>query len=294
MEALSLGGVPTVLFIGIPDAELLARFADCRAIGLAGTSRSETPEWMETHLPAGLRVAEVAWRCCLPLQGLLDLRFQPGSRQHRPGHRDRPAGLRPEAPCRRGRGAAAQALHRLRQSVRWLPGRDLSYRPPPGDEPASGDADGRGGPARPSLPPDERRVAALIDLAALARGRMPRPAYRRRGGSRGNRAARRGRPRNAGGLLASSSGGWRTPRRRLSSSAPPASNMRCCQTWIENGLVRARLPSRRSDPVDQHGGRLRQRLADDRKPDRLSPRATASTASRSIRSRCLGGSEDTW
>ena len=52
MEALSSGGVPTVLFLGIPDAELLARFADCRAVGLAGTSRSETPEWMERNLPA--------------------------------------------------------------------------------------------------------------------------------------------------------------------------------------------------------------------------------------------------
>ena len=52
MEALSSGGVPTVLFLGIPDAELLARFADCRAVGLAGTSRSETPEWMDENLPA--------------------------------------------------------------------------------------------------------------------------------------------------------------------------------------------------------------------------------------------------
>ena len=33
--------------------------------------------------------------------------------------------------------------------------RDLSYRPPPGDEPASGHADGRGGPAPPPLPPDQ-------------------------------------------------------------------------------------------------------------------------------------------
>ncbi|CCV08901.1 conserved hypothetical protein [Mesorhizobium metallidurans STM 2683] len=50
MEALELGGVPTVLFMRQPDAAQLARFAHCRAIGLAGTSRSETPQWMETHL----------------------------------------------------------------------------------------------------------------------------------------------------------------------------------------------------------------------------------------------------
>jgi len=52
MEALSLGGVPTVLFMKRPDEVLLARFAHCRAIGLAGTARSETPEWMDTHLTA--------------------------------------------------------------------------------------------------------------------------------------------------------------------------------------------------------------------------------------------------
>lgn len=50
LEALSLGGVPTVLFLKVPDAALLGRFGDCRAVGLAGTARSETPEWMDTHL----------------------------------------------------------------------------------------------------------------------------------------------------------------------------------------------------------------------------------------------------
>lgn len=50
MEALELGGVATVLFMRHPDEALLSRFADCRAVGLAGTSRSETPQWMDTHL----------------------------------------------------------------------------------------------------------------------------------------------------------------------------------------------------------------------------------------------------
>ncbi|MCE8020943.1 four-carbon acid sugar kinase family protein [Halomonas sp. MCCC 1A11036] len=50
MEALSLGGIATVLFLDPPSAEQLACFADCQAIGLAGTSRSETPEWMDDHL----------------------------------------------------------------------------------------------------------------------------------------------------------------------------------------------------------------------------------------------------
>jgi uncharacterized protein YgbK (DUF1537 family) len=52
MEALASNGVPTVLFLGIPSAETAQRFADYRAFGIAGTSRSETPEWMDSHLPA--------------------------------------------------------------------------------------------------------------------------------------------------------------------------------------------------------------------------------------------------
>ncbi len=50
MEALASNGVPTVLFMDIPDAEMLARFSHCRAIGIAGTSRSEPPDWMEKNL----------------------------------------------------------------------------------------------------------------------------------------------------------------------------------------------------------------------------------------------------
>ena len=52
MEALSSGGVPTVLFLAVPEESLLARFADYRAFGIAGTSRSETPSWMDANLPA--------------------------------------------------------------------------------------------------------------------------------------------------------------------------------------------------------------------------------------------------
>jgi uncharacterized protein YgbK (DUF1537 family) len=51
MEALSMSGVPTVLFLRKPTDEQRARFQHCRAIGMAGTSRSETPEWMDRHLP---------------------------------------------------------------------------------------------------------------------------------------------------------------------------------------------------------------------------------------------------
>jgi len=52
MEALSAGGVETVLFTRMPDAETLARFSHCRAVGLAGTARSRSPAWMDDELPA--------------------------------------------------------------------------------------------------------------------------------------------------------------------------------------------------------------------------------------------------
>lgn len=50
MEALASNGVETVLFLEVPDRDLLSRFASARALGLAGTSRSETPDWMDMHL----------------------------------------------------------------------------------------------------------------------------------------------------------------------------------------------------------------------------------------------------
>ncbi|MDO9418430.1 four-carbon acid sugar kinase family protein [Pararhizobium sp.] len=50
MEALASNGVPTVLFMDQPDEALLQRFGHCGAIGLAGTSRSETPAWMDENL----------------------------------------------------------------------------------------------------------------------------------------------------------------------------------------------------------------------------------------------------
>lgn len=50
MEALASNGVETVLFLKKPDDALLSRFSTARAFGLAGTSRSETPDWMDVHL----------------------------------------------------------------------------------------------------------------------------------------------------------------------------------------------------------------------------------------------------
>lgn len=54
MEALASRGVPTVLFTRQPTPAQRARFSDVRAIGLAGSSRSETPAWMDVHLTPAL------------------------------------------------------------------------------------------------------------------------------------------------------------------------------------------------------------------------------------------------
>lgn len=51
LEQLVLKGLRSVLFLHIPNEEQLARFADAEAIGLAGDSRSQSPGWMDEHLP---------------------------------------------------------------------------------------------------------------------------------------------------------------------------------------------------------------------------------------------------
>jgi uncharacterized protein YgbK (DUF1537 family) len=54
MEALASRGVPTALFIETPTASQRARFSHVRAIGLAGSSRSESPAWMDENLAPAL------------------------------------------------------------------------------------------------------------------------------------------------------------------------------------------------------------------------------------------------
>ena len=54
MEALTSHGLPTVLFLGQPTPAQMRRFGEVRAVGLAGTSRSETPAWMHEHLTPAL------------------------------------------------------------------------------------------------------------------------------------------------------------------------------------------------------------------------------------------------
>jgi len=52
LEALAVHGLGPVLFLKPPEPGQVARFPDCRAVGVAGESRSRSPEWMSAHLPA--------------------------------------------------------------------------------------------------------------------------------------------------------------------------------------------------------------------------------------------------
>jgi len=51
MEVLAANGLETVLFLDVPEERQLERFPNCRAIGIAGSSRSQSPAWMTTNLP---------------------------------------------------------------------------------------------------------------------------------------------------------------------------------------------------------------------------------------------------
>lgn len=54
MEAMASHGVPTVLFTRQPTEAEFTPFADYSAVGLAGSSRSQSPAWMDAHLTPAL------------------------------------------------------------------------------------------------------------------------------------------------------------------------------------------------------------------------------------------------
>ena len=55
LEALATHGVKAVLFTRTPDRRALAAFRDYPAVGIAGESRSRSPQWMSRNLPAVFR-----------------------------------------------------------------------------------------------------------------------------------------------------------------------------------------------------------------------------------------------
>ena len=58
MEALTINGVKTVLFMEVPTQDQLRQFPDVQAVGIAGTSRSMTPDQMKDALPPLFRALE--------------------------------------------------------------------------------------------------------------------------------------------------------------------------------------------------------------------------------------------
>lgn len=51
LEQLGSNAIPAVLFVGAPSAAHIARFSNVQAVGIAGESRSRSPEWMSANLP---------------------------------------------------------------------------------------------------------------------------------------------------------------------------------------------------------------------------------------------------
>jgi len=70
MEAMAAAGVSTVLFLTTPTPDMLAKFPNARCIGMAGSSRGRSPEWMEKELPkyfsilAGLGAPILHYKVC--------------------------------------------------------------------------------------------------------------------------------------------------------------------------------------------------------------------------------------
>lgn len=70
LETLTRGGVVAVLFLDPPTAAQLEAFPDAEAVGVAGTSRSWTPEQMTAHLPGmfaalrGLGATHTHYKVC--------------------------------------------------------------------------------------------------------------------------------------------------------------------------------------------------------------------------------------
>ncbi len=60
MEALSLAGLRTALFLKPPTAEQLAKFSGLRAFGIAGGSRTMSPEEMERELPPAFEALQAS------------------------------------------------------------------------------------------------------------------------------------------------------------------------------------------------------------------------------------------
>ncbi|GAC1327133.1 MAG: four-carbon acid sugar kinase family protein [Collimonas sp.] len=70
MEVMAAAGLPTALFLQTPDEAMLQRFPDVRCIGVAGSSRGHSPDWMDAQLPevfarlAGFKPPLMQYKIC--------------------------------------------------------------------------------------------------------------------------------------------------------------------------------------------------------------------------------------
>lgn len=58
MEILAFAGVRTVMFLDVPTPALIAKLDGIRAFGIAGVSRSKSPDWMRAELPLYLKALQ--------------------------------------------------------------------------------------------------------------------------------------------------------------------------------------------------------------------------------------------
>ena len=155
LEAVASNGVPSVLFPDPPGDELLARFSDCRAIGIAGESRSRGPAWMDENLPT---VFESLKRMGAPLCQYKVCSTFDSSPEFGSIGRAMEIGqtcLRESLGADNGRGASFETLRAVRESVRRGCRRGLPNRSSSRHEPPSRHPDARGGPAAASVAADE-------------------------------------------------------------------------------------------------------------------------------------------
>jgi uncharacterized protein YgbK (DUF1537 family) len=117
MESLASHGLSTVLFTRLPTTPEFAQFASYGAVGLAGISRSQPPQWMDENLPPlfewlrALGAGLCHYKVCStfdssPAIGNIGRAAEIGARVF---------------------GQSVEALHLRRPSVRRLPGPGLSY-----------------------------------------------------------------------------------------------------------------------------------------------------------------------
>ena len=147
LEALAANGVPSVLFLAAPRRATAATFPDCRAIGIAGESRSRVRQWMSANLP-GIFASLKAYGAPI-CQYKVCSTFDSSERMGSIG-RALEIGLEVFETAWAPIAVAAphlETLRGIRQSFRRGCGRDLSHRSPSHHAAPSGDADGRKRPA---------------------------------------------------------------------------------------------------------------------------------------------------